>query len=115
VQAALERGELGLMLTGSGTGGRHGHMAVVERVHDVQLDEHGEVTRIVFDGYEARVDGAEHLVRRTWNRQGSGTDSKLARNGFAAIELLALHRAKDPQAPEITLSARPRASREPRP
>lgn len=113
VQAALERGDLGLMLTGSGTDGRHGHMAVVERIHDVQLDEHGEVKRIVFDGYEARVDGAEHLVRRTWNRQGSGTDSKLARNGFGAIELLALHRAKNPQAPEITLSARPRASREP--
>ena len=99
------------VLTGSGTDGRHGHMAVVERIHDVQVDEHGEVQRIEFDGYEARVDGAEHLTRRTWSLRGNASDEKLARNGFGAIELLALKRADNPQAPEITLSNRPRASR----
>lgn len=111
LKGMLERGEVGLMLTGSGSEGRHGHMAVLERIHDVQLDEHGEVQRIEFDGYEARVDGAEHLVRRTWSRRGSGSDERLARNGFGAIELLALRRAVDPQSPEITLSNRPRTAR----
>ena len=99
------------MLTGSGSDGRNGHMALVERIHDVQLDARGEVQRIVFDGYEARVDGAQHLLRRTWNRRGNGDDSKQARNGFDAIELLALRRARTPESPEITLSARPNARR----
>ncbi|MDB4973014.1 MAG: Rod binding protein [Myxococcaceae bacterium] len=100
----VARGEVGLMLAGSGRDGRHGHMAVVERIHDIQLDEHGDVKRIEFDGYEARADGAQHLTRRSWNRVGNGDDSKLSRNGFGQIELLALRPATKPQAPEIRLS-----------
>jgi Rod binding domain-containing protein len=100
----LARGEVALMLTGSGSEGRHGHMAVVEKIHDVQLDEHGQVSRIEFDGYEARQDGAQHLTRRSWNLKGHGEDSKLARNGFGSIELLALRPSANPQTPEIRLS-----------
>ncbi|MET0285916.1 MAG: rod-binding protein, partial [Polyangiales bacterium] len=100
----LERGEVAMMLTGSGTDGRHGHMAVVEKIHDVQFDEHGQVSRIEFDGYEARQDGAQHLTRRSWNLKGHGEDSKLARNGFGQIQMLALRPSATPQTPEIRLS-----------
>jgi Rod binding domain-containing protein len=100
----VNRGEVGLMLAGSGREGRHGHMAVVERIHAIHVDQSGEVQRIEFDGYEARADGAQHLTHRSWNRVGHGEDSKLARNGFGQIELLALRPSAKPQAPEITLS-----------
>lgn len=115
LKSKLERGEAAVMLTGAGSDGRHGHMAVVERIHDVQLDDKGEVSRIVFDGYEARADGAQHLERRTWNRMGHGEDSKLARNGFGSIELLRLRPAETPETPEIRLSGgvRPSASKTP--
>ncbi len=99
----LERGEVALMLSGAGTDGRHGHMAVVEKIHDVQYDEHGQVSRIEFDGYEARQDGAQHLTRRSWNLKGHGEDSKLARNGFGQIQMLALRPSATPQTPEIRL------------
>lgn len=111
VQGMLERGEAAIMLTGSGKDGRHGHMAVVERVHRVDLDEHGEVKHIEFDGYEARIDGAQHLTRRSWNRHGSGEDKKLARNGFETIQLLALRPSHTPEQPEVKLSQGARASR----
>ncbi len=111
LQDKLAKGQVALMLTGSGSEGRHGHMAVVERIHELELDAHGEVKHIEFDGYEARVDGAQHLARRSWNRQGSGEDEKLARNGFSTIQLLALRPAQDPQAPEIRLSDSVRETR----
>jgi Rod binding domain-containing protein len=100
----LDRGEVALMLTGAGSEGRHGHMAVVEKIHDVQFDEHGQLSRIEFDGYEARQDGAQHLTRRSWNLKGHGEDNKLARNGFGRIEMLALRPSATPQTPEIRLS-----------
>jgi hypothetical protein len=96
----LDRGEVALLLSGNGQDGRHGHMAVVEKIHAVKLDAHGEIERIEFDGYEARVGGAEHLTRRTWNRQGQGQDQRLARNGFGNIEILALRPAVASQPPE---------------
>jgi Rod binding domain-containing protein len=101
----LERGELAVMLTGSGSDGRRGHMAVVERIHNVELDKDGSVKRIDFDGYEARVDGAQHLIRRSWNRYGAGEDEPLARNGFGRIELLALKPASNPENPEVLVSS----------
>jgi Rod binding domain-containing protein len=97
----LERGEVALLLSGHGEDGRHGHMAVVEKIHAVKLGAHGEIDRIEFDGYEARVGGAEHLTRRTWNRQGQGLDQRLARNGFGNIEILALRPAEERQGREI--------------
>lgn len=106
----LERGELAVMLTGSGSDGRRGHMAVVERIHNVELDKDGSVKRIDFDGYEARVDGAQHLIRRSWNKYGAGEDEPLARNGFGRIELLALKPADNPQTPEVLVSSGARAS-----
>lgn len=106
----LERGELAVMLTGSGSEGRHGHMAVVERIHNVELDRDGSVKRIDFDGYEARADGAQHLVKRSWNRFGHGEDVPLARNGFDTIQLLALKPAATPEKPEVPLSSGARAS-----
>jgi Rod binding domain-containing protein len=106
----LARGELAVMLTGSGTEGRHGHMAVVERIHNVELDRDGSVKRIDFDGYEARVDGAQHLIRRSWNRYGVGEDDPRARNGFGRIELLALKPAASPEKPEVLVSSGAKAS-----
>lgn len=111
VKGMLERGEIAIMLTGNGTDGRHGHMAVVERIHRLDVDESGDVTHIEFDGYEARVDGAEHLTRRSWNRSGSGEDKRLARNGFGAIQLLSLRPAEAPDQPEVRLSDGARPSR----
>lgn len=107
----LERGELAVMLTGSGADGKHGHMAVVERIHHVELDNDGSVRRIEFDGYEARVQGAQHLTRRTWNRFGAKTDETSSRGGFERIELLALKPSTDPEKPEILMSSGARASR----
>jgi len=110
LSARLERGELAVMLTGSGSEGRHGHMAVVERIHNVELDKDGSVKRIDFDGYEARADGAQHLVKRSWNRFGHGEDVPLARNGFESIKLLALKPAATPEKPEVLVSSGARAS-----
>jgi Rod binding domain-containing protein len=106
----LAKGELAVMLTGSGADGRHGHMAVVERIHNVELDKDGGVKRIDFDGYEARADGAQHLLRRSWNRYGAGEDDANARNGFGRIELLALKPSASPETPEVTVSSQARAS-----
>lgn len=106
----LERGELAVMLTGSGSDGRRGHMAVVERIHNVELDKDGSVKRIDFDGYEARVNGAQHLIRRSWNKYGAGEDEPLARNGFGRIEVLALKPANNPETPEVQVSSGARAS-----
>lgn len=110
ITAMLERGEVGVLLTGGSDDGRHGHMAVVERIHSVKLGKDGQVDRIEFDGYEARVNGAEHLERRTWNRFGHGQDQGSARNGFGAIEILALRPARNAQSPEITSTYKPNAS-----
>jgi Rod binding domain-containing protein len=106
----LARGELAIMLTGSGMEGRHGHMAVVERIHHVELDRDGSVKRIEFDGYEARVDGAQHLMRRSWNRYGAGEDDPRARNGFGRIEILALKPSESPEKPEVMVSSGAHAS-----
>ena len=110
ITAQLERGEVAVLLTGASDDGRHGHMAVVERIHKVELDARGEVRRIEFDGYEARASGAEHLVRRTWNREGDVGEVRGARNGFEQIELLSLTPAVDAQQAEITTSSEAPAS-----
>lgn len=85
----LREGTHALMLTGSGMGERRGHMAVVERVRAIEYDTEGQVRKVVFDGWEARPDGARHLTERTWNLHGEqgGHD---ARNGFQRIEILEL-------------------------
>lgn len=110
VTSMLERGEAGVLLTGGAEDGRHGHMAVVERIHSVKLGKDGQVERIEFDGYEARVNGAEHLLHRTWNRFGHGQDQGSARNGFGSIQILALRPAASPQKPEVTSSYKANAS-----
>lgn len=92
VDSAIVRGERAFLLAGSATSGRAGHMGVVERVHQIDYDPHGRIERIVYDGWEARAQGAMHLRRRTWNRYGNpgGED---ARNGFSRIEIIELRRA----------------------
>jgi len=99
----LRSGERALMLTGSGRGERHGHMAVVERVRSVEYGPEGQVQRVVFDGWEARPDGARHLRERTWNLHGhqGGHD---ARDGFDRIEILELKSA-DPRPARSSRSA----------
>ena len=52
-------------------GDRAGHMAIVERIHDIERGADGRIRRVVFDGWEARTQGASHLSRRTWNIAGN--------------------------------------------
>lgn len=92
LDGGIRRGDRGILLTGSGIEGHRGHMAVVERVHEVHYDQSGEVERVVFDGWEARSTGARHLTRRTWNRYGNPGGSD-ARNGFSEIEIIGLRPA----------------------
>lgn len=101
----LGRGEIGVLLSASGTEGRLGHMAVVERIHHVELDASGDIRHIEFDGWEARKDGAQHLERRTWNLYGHGEDSPRARNGFGRIEVLALKPRSTAQGPDTSLNS----------
>lgn len=91
IDGGLESGERGLMLTGSGRDGHAGHMAVVERVHSIQYDDDGEVEQVVFDGWEARTNGARHLEQRTWNRAGvrGGNDVRRGLDRIELVELLA--------------------------
>jgi Rod binding domain-containing protein len=87
----LSDGNRALMLTGSGQEGARGHMAIVEKIHSIDRASDGSIERIVFDGWEARPDGARHLRERTWNASGNrgGHDP---RNGFERIEILELKR-----------------------
>jgi len=111
VTGQLERGEAAVLLSGAGEDGRHGHMAVVERIHKISVGKDGRIQRIEFGGYEARVDGAQHLTRRTWNLYGHGQDERRARNGFGRIEMLSLRQAKTGDPPEITNHFRAQASK----
>ncbi|MFT5354609.1 MAG: Rod binding domain-containing protein [Polyangiales bacterium] len=107
IDEGLQSGARGLMLTGSGRDGHAGHMAVVERVHSIQYDDAGEVEQVVFDGWEARTDGARHLSQRTWNRAGvrGGNDVRRGLDRIEMIELLA-PRGGAPEIP-ITRGAGP--------
>jgi Rod binding domain-containing protein len=87
----LSDGNRALMLTGAGHDGARGHMAVVEKIHSIDRASDGSIERIVFDGWEARPDGARHLRERTWNAFGN-TGGHDARNGFDRIEILELQR-----------------------
>jgi len=103
LQSSIQRGERALMLTASARGEHAGHMAVVERVHQIDYGSDGEVRRIVFDGWEARARGAQHLVRRTWNLYGNPGGNQ-PRNGFERIEILALRRPPRGARLEVPLS-----------
>lgn len=105
LNAAIDSGDRAFMLTGSGHGDRAGHMGVVEQVHEVHYDEQGEIERVVFDGWEARSHGAEHLSRRTWNRYGNASGGP-ARNGLDRIELIELLPPESAESQEIPLSRR---------
>ena len=96
--AALDQdiaaGKRAFLLSGSGRSGRHGHMAIVERIHRIEYDTGGDIKQVEFDGWEARSrGGAQHLVRRTWNR-ADVQGGHMARNGFEQIEVIELQRPK---------------------
>jgi hypothetical protein len=107
VQRAIASGR-GFLLAGSGTDGHAGHMAVVERVHEIRYDRGGHVERVVFDGWEARARGAERLLGRVWCRAGHPQPG--ARNGLGRIELLELREPTHGTGPEITHGAAHRGS-----
>lgn len=109
LDASITEGRRAFMLTGAGRDGHAGHMAVVERVHEIDYDEAGRIERVVFDGWEARVGGAQHLERRTWNRYGN-PGGNLARNGFSQIEVVELLAPQAGQAAELPMSRRVGAS-----
>ena len=108
---AVRGGGRAYLLVGSGTGEHAGHMAVVERVHDVEYGPEGDLRRIVFDGYEARANhGASFLTNRTWNLYGHGRSSQgfsgPVRNGFERIEVLEMKKKNPGESSEIPLSER---------
>ncbi len=109
IDSAIRRGDRAFLLTGAGRDGHAGHMAVVERVHSIAYDEEGRVEQVVFDGWEARVGGARHLERRTWNRYGhrGGHD---VRGGLARIEIIELLAPPQGHPQELPLSPRVGAS-----
>jgi Rod binding domain-containing protein len=107
---SIREGKRALMLTGSGEGDHHGHMAVVERVRSVEYAPSGEISRIVFDGWEARPEGASHLQERTWNVSGHGGGSN-PRDGFQRIEILELKRPEPGTGNELPLAGNAPASR----
>ena len=109
IDRSITEGSRAFMLTGSGRDGHAGHMAVVERVHEVAYDADGRIERVVFDGWEARVGGAQHLERRTWNRYGN-PGGNLARNGFDQIEVVELLAPRGGQPGELPMSRRVGAS-----
>lgn len=88
----IRRGDRAFMLTASSPGERPGHMAVIERVRSVEYGPGGEVRRIVFDGWEAKPNGARHLTQRTWNVIGNEGGTQ-PHNGFDLIEILELRPA----------------------
>lgn len=88
---ALGSGERAYLLAGSGAEGHEGHMAVVAHIHHIDYDAEGQVQRIDFDGWEAQVDGARFLQRRTWNRQGQRKLAE-ARNHLDDIAIVELQR-----------------------
>jgi len=105
LDAALQSGRRAFMLTGSGHDGHAGHMGVVERIHSVDYGDDGEVERVVFDGWEARRDGARHLTRRTWNVHGN-PGGENARSGLGHIEIIELRAPAPGEAAEVPLSLR---------
>ncbi len=100
-----------LLLVASGTEGRSGHAALLERVHRVDLGSEGHPVRIEFDGWEARSgDGARRLVRRVWVARGGGRPVRGARHGLGRIAVLAVRRAVGGR-PEVPLGAEAPPSR----
>ena len=93
----------GFLLVGSGTDGRAGHMGVVERIHQIDRAADGSIRRVIFDGWEARENGAQHLVRRTWNANGNAGGTN-ARNGFTRMEILQLRAPETGTRPETLMS-----------
>jgi Rod binding domain-containing protein len=98
LQRAIGDGR-GFLLAGSGTAGHAGHMAVVERVHEVRYDREGVIERVVFDGWEARARGAERVLGRVWCRAGHPQPG--ARNGLGRIEIVELREPEGPFGPEL--------------
>lgn len=109
VDGAITSGRGAFMLTGHGNNGRAGHMGIVERIHEIDYDDEGNIRRVIFDGWEARRNGAQHLTRRTWNLQGN-SGGNLARNGFTQIEVLQLVPTREGQNAEIPTTGTPGAS-----
>jgi Rod binding domain-containing protein len=103
MQDALQSGEAAFLLVGSGTGERHGHMAVVERPKSIEYDADGQVQRVVFDGWEAQPSGARHLTERAWNRVGNPGNPG-DRNGLSRIEIIQLSRPAQGTREERSLS-----------
>ena len=92
-------GQQAFLLTGAGQGEHDGHMAVVDRIRRVDYDDAGHIRRVEFDGWEARLGGAEYLQGRVW-RVGAGRPGRNVRRGLQGIEVIQLLRAPAGQRPE---------------
>ena len=112
LDAELRAGHGALLLVGSGSEGRSGHAALLERVRRVDLDDSGRPVRIEFDGWEARSsDGARRLVRRVWVARGGGRKPPGARGGLQRIEIIRLLPASSRERPEVPLRGQAPPSR----
>ncbi len=61
----LSEGGAVLMIAGEGPPGRPGHVGIVERVHQIEIDGTGHLSRVEYTGWEANPDGGNRR-RRTW-------------------------------------------------
>lgn len=91
IDSSIVRGDGAFLITGSGTDGHHGHMGIIERVRSIERDASGAITRITFDGWEGRAQGAMHLSERTWATTGHGAGEGV-RRGLGRIEVIQLQR-----------------------
>ncbi len=109
LDSAIVRGDRAFMIAGSSDNGHRGHMGIVERVHEIERDADGQVTRVVFDGWESRPHGAMHLTQRVWAVSGhpGGPGS---RGGLGRIEILELQRPQGGERPEQPLHGHAGAS-----
>lgn len=109
IDSSIVSGRSAFVLVGSEHGEHRGHMGVVERVHSIDRDETGAITRITFDGWEGRSRGAMHLERRTWSVAGTRAGEG-GRGGLGSIEVLELHRPEEGESLEHPLHGRAPAS-----
>lgn len=87
---ALARSGTPLLVSSSATDGRVGHMAVVDRVHNIERTKDGDIAVIEYSGWEAGTQKAGY-GRRVWRLEGVPGSG---RGGLEGIEVLAPRRAE---------------------
>ncbi len=79
-----------LLLSSSAPDGRPGHMAVIDRVHNIERTENGQIATIEYSGWEAGTQKAGY-GRKVWRLEGIPGSG---RGGLEQIEVLVPQAAK---------------------